>query len=80
MRGAATFALVFLIRAYQGMIRPFLVGACKFHPTCSEYAIQALHAHGLRRGLWLAITRVMRCHPFSPGGIDPVAQRTKSAD
>lgn len=63
---------VALIRAYQYMIRPFLIGSCKFHPTCSEYAIESLQTHGLFRGLRLAVTRVVRCHPFSPGRIDPV--------
>ena len=63
---------VTLIRAYQMMIRPFLIGSCKFHPTCSEYAIEALQTHGLFRGSRLAFTRVLRCHPFSPGHIDPV--------
>lgn len=63
---------VALIRAYQCMIRPFLIGSCKFHPTCSEYAIESLQVHGLFRGLRLAFLRVVRCHPFSPGRIDPV--------
>lgn len=61
-----------LIRAYQGMVRPLLIGSCKFHPTCSEYAIEALRTHGLFRGLRLALARLLRCHPFSPGHIDPV--------
>ncbi|MCH7703950.1 MAG: membrane protein insertion efficiency factor YidD [Planctomycetes bacterium] len=61
---------------YQGMIRPFLVGGCKFHPTCSEYAIGALREHGIRSGSLLAIRRLIRCHPFSPGGIDPVPSTT----
>lgn len=67
-----TTIVVFIIRCYQGLVRPHLVGSCKFCPTCSEYAIEALHAHGLRRGLTLALARLARCHPFSRGGIDPV--------
>lgn len=63
---------VAMIRAYQCMVRPFLIGSCKFHPTCSEYAIEALQTHGLIRGFILAVGRVGRCHPFTPGGIDPV--------
>jgi len=63
---------VLLIRGYQGMIRPFLIGTCKFCPTCSEYAIEALRRHGLLRGSWLALRRVLRCRPFTPGGYDPV--------
>ncbi len=63
---------IVLIRCYQGMVRPLLCGSCKFHPTCSEYAVQALQAHGLGRGLWLAARRLIRCHPFGGGGLDPV--------
>ena len=47
-------------------------GACRFQPTCSEYAVIALHEHGLLRGGWMALKRVLRCHPFSKGGFDPV--------
>lgn len=61
-----------LIRAYQCMIRPHLIGTCKFCPTCSEYAIEALQTHGLFRGARLALGRLIRCHPFTPGRIDPV--------
>jgi hypothetical protein len=72
----ASAVLVFLgvvvIRLYQGLLRPLLIGHCKFHPTCSEYAVEALHAHGPLRGGWLALRRVARCHPFGPGGLDPV--------
>ncbi len=64
--------LVLFIRAYQCMIRPFLIGNCKFHPTCSEYAIESLQTHGIIRGMRLATLRVLKCHPFSPGRIDPV--------
>ncbi|RJP36258.1 MAG: membrane protein insertion efficiency factor YidD [Phycisphaerales bacterium] len=70
-RAATTFALV-LIRAYQAFVRPQLVGTCKFHPSCSEYASEALMRFGLWRGGRLAAARLLRCHPFSPGGLDPV--------
>ncbi len=63
---------ILLIRAYQLALRPLLVGCCKFHPSCSEYAIQALRMHGLWHGGRLATSRLLRCHPFTPGGIDPV--------
>ena len=63
---------VALIRSYQIVLRPHLAGSCKFCPTCSQYAIEALLTHGLLRGLVLAVRRVARCHPFSPGGVDPV--------
>lgn len=74
-RGSRSVAVAFgvaLIRAYQGMIRPHLIGNCKFCPTCSEYAIEALTTLGLRRGAWVAVRRLLRCHPFSRGGFDPV--------
>ena len=64
--------LVLLLRGDQGLLRPFLIGSCKFSPTCSEYAIEALQRHGCRKGLALTVRRVCRCHPFGPGGIDPV--------
>ena len=64
--------MVFLIRLYQFAVRPFLAGSCKFVPTCSEYGIEALHRHGWRRGLVLAVRRIARCHPLGRGGIDPV--------
>jgi putative membrane protein insertion efficiency factor len=67
-----TSAVILAIQAYQMALRPLLVGACKFHPSCSEYAIQALQTQGLRRGGLLAIRRLLRCHPFAPGGLDPV--------
>jgi uncharacterized protein len=64
-----------LIRGYQVMLAPLLVGSCKFHPTCSEYCIQAIREWGLFRGSWLGFRRVIRCHPFSRGGLDPVPRR-----
>ena len=63
---------ILLVRAYQFSIRPLLIGSCKFCPSCSEYAITALQRHGLLRGGWLAARRLLRCHPFGQGGIDPV--------
>jgi len=71
-RSLAVASCVALIRAYQGMIRPHLIGSCKFCPTCSEYAIEALTTLGLRRGAWVSAKRLLRCHPFSRGGLDPV--------
>jgi len=59
------------IGAYQLIVRPFLPPACRFVPSCSDYARQALAAHGLLKGGWLAVRRVIRCHPFHPGGYDP---------
>lgn len=65
-------ALILLIRGYQRLISPLLPRACRFIPSCSEYAAQAIQAHGPVRGAWLAVRRLSRCHPFHPGGFDPV--------
>ncbi|HEY0797137.1 MAG TPA: membrane protein insertion efficiency factor YidD [Acidisarcina sp.] len=68
-----------LLGLYKGVVSPVLhfgvSGACRFQPTCSEYAVLALHEHGAGRGAWLAMRRVMRCHPFCVGGFDPVPVR-----
>ena len=63
---------VTLVGAYQLVLSPFAGGACRFHPTCSAYAAEAITTHGLARGAWLAVTRVARCHPFAQPGCDPV--------
>jgi len=60
------------LRAYQVLLSPMLGQRCRFYPTCSNYAIEALHVHGAARGSWLAARRVCRCHPFNAGGVDPV--------
>jgi putative membrane protein insertion efficiency factor len=60
------------IKLYQLSVSPVLGPACRFVPTCSEYAYQAISTHGVRRGSLLAIKRLLRCHPFNPGGFDPV--------
>ncbi len=61
-----------LIRLYQVFSPPFLPRVCRFEPTCSSFAIQALSRHGFLKGVGLAVWRLLRCHPFHPGGIDPV--------
>jgi len=63
---------VALIRIYQATISPFLGPNCRFHPTCSQYAEESVLHHGLVRGTWLALRRLARCHPWHPGGYDPV--------
>ncbi|MEY4179176.1 MAG: putative rane protein insertion efficiency factor [Planctomycetota bacterium] len=64
-------ALVFAVRGYQVLLGPFLGGHCRFQPTCSHYFIQAVQKHGPWRGAWKGTLRVLRCHPFRPGGYDP---------
>jgi putative membrane protein insertion efficiency factor len=61
-----------LIRFYQKFISPTLPPACRFYPSCSKYGYQAIEKYGLMKGGWMAIKRVCRCHPFHPGGYDPV--------
>lgn len=65
-----------VVRGYQLIIRPLLIGSCKFYPTCSEYAAEAFQQHGFLRGWWLTVRRIARCHPFTPGGFDPVPAPT----
>ena len=74
-----TRAAVAVITAYQWLLSPLLPRACRFSPTCSEYARLALLEHGPARGAWLAARRVLRCHPFHPGGYDPPPARERRA-
>lgn len=64
-----------LIRGYQLFISPLLGPRCRFYPTCSHYALEAIDTHGALKGGWLALRRVLRCHPWNPGGLDPVPPR-----
>lgn len=63
------------LRAYKRWISPWLPPVCRFSPTCSEYMAEAIEVHGLGRGVWLGVKRLGRCHPFHPGGMDPVPPR-----
>ncbi|HEX6645333.1 MAG TPA: membrane protein insertion efficiency factor YidD [Gemmatimonadales bacterium] len=65
-------ALMLLVRGYQVAISPALPPSCRFTPSCSQYALEALERHGALKGTWLAARRLARCHPFHPGGVDPV--------
>lgn len=67
-----------LIRGYQYLISPLLGPHCRFHPTCSQYAIEAIQIHGLAYGGYLAIRRLLRCHPWHPGGLDPVPEKRQT--
>lgn len=70
-RGLARAAIA-LVRVYQGVVSPWLGPRCRFTPSCSHYACEALQQHGLGRGSWLTLRRLGRCHPFHRGGFDPV--------
>jgi uncharacterized protein len=72
--------LISWIRGYQRRISPLLGPRCRFHPTCSHFAVEALDKHGLLKGLLLAIWRLLRCQPFSKGGYDPVPMRKSDSD
>ncbi len=69
-----------MMRAYQATLGPLLGGACRFHPSCSAYAVEAIERHGSARGVLLAVKRLAKCHPFSGhGGYDPVPEETAVA-
>ena len=72
MRNPIKALFIILIRAYQWLISPLLPPSCRFTPSCSHYGIEALQKHGLIRGSYLTINRILRCHPWSKGGHDPV--------
>lgn len=63
---------VWLIRGYQRAISPLFPATCRYYPTCSAFALEAFERHGVIRGTWLSAGRILRCHPFRPGGYDPV--------
>ncbi|MBF0449405.1 MAG: membrane protein insertion efficiency factor YidD [Candidatus Magnetomorum sp.] len=66
------YILLKTIRFYQFAISPFFPSVCRFYPTCSAYACQAISKYGAFKGLYLSIHRILRCHPFHPGGFDPI--------
>ncbi|OGF52432.1 MAG: membrane protein insertion efficiency factor YidD [Candidatus Firestonebacteria bacterium GWA2_43_8] len=67
--------LIFLLKIYKKGISPYLPPSCRFTPTCSEYAMEALNRFGVVKGGWLAVKRVSKCHPFHKGGHDPVPEK-----
>ena len=71
LTGLSSFAL-FLLHCYRGLISPLLMPACRFHPSCSHYALQALHSYGLVRGGWYTLKRLLRCQPWGGQGYDPL--------
>ena len=64
--------LMLLVRAYQLLVSPLLGPSCRFYPSCSAYGLEALRVHGAVRGTWLTVRRLLRCHPWNPGGVDEV--------
>jgi len=71
--------LIWFLRAYRLVISPLYGQVCRYHPTCSAYALQAVTDHGSIRGSWLTVRRLARCHPWSAGGYDPVPARSSRA-
>jgi putative membrane protein insertion efficiency factor len=67
------YLFIDFLRLYKMLLSPFLPSACRFTPTCSEYAAQAVEKHGALRGIWMGIRRILRCQPFCKGGHDPVS-------
>lgn len=72
--------LILLIRGYRIAISPLFPPSCRFRPTCSQYAIEAIERFGTFKGSYLAVRRILRCHPFHPGGYDPVPEEVKDED
>jgi len=70
--------LLGLIAGYRLLLSPFLGPSCRFYPTCSAYAAEAIRVHGSLRGTWLAVKRLLKCHPWHPGGVDPVPPSRKA--
>ena len=68
--------LLALIAAYRLLLSPFLGPNCRFYPSCSSYASEAIETHGALRGTWLAVKRISKCHPWHPGGVDPVPPKS----
>ena len=75
IRRLPLMAIECLVCGYRVVLSPLLIGNCKFHPTCSEYFLEAIHEWGALRGSCLGFKRLIRCHPFSIGGLDPVPKR-----
>ena len=71
---------VFFLRSYKVLLSPLFAGSCRFEPSCSHYAEEAVRRHGTLRGCWLTLRRLARCHPLHAGGYDPVPARPRALD
>ncbi|RMF60218.1 MAG: membrane protein insertion efficiency factor YidD [Calditrichaeota bacterium] len=69
--------IIGIIKLYQYLISPLFPPSCRFYPTCSQYSVEAITEHGVMKGGWLSIKRILKCHPFHPGGFDPVPTNLK---
>jgi putative membrane protein insertion efficiency factor len=75
--GVVKHLVIAFLRAYRALISPLYGQVCRYHPSCSAYALEAVTEHGSVRGGWLALRRLARCHPWAAGGYDPVPRRTR---
>jgi putative membrane protein insertion efficiency factor len=73
------FLLILLVKGYRLIFSPYVGRSCRFAPTCSQYALDALHEYGALKGSWLALRRIGRCHPWHAGGYDPVPTKTEES-
>ncbi|MBP2475528.1 putative membrane protein insertion efficiency factor [Crossiella equi] len=78
--GPLAWVLLWPIRFYRRFISPALPPTCRFYPSCSHYAVEALTVHGAFRGSWLTVRRLLRCGPWHPGGLDPVPPRDRASE
>ena len=77
-KSALRKVLIALVRFYQAVISSVIAPRCRFVPTCSQYAIEAINCHGSAKGCWLTVKRLLKCHPFCAGGFDPVPTKTSN--
>lgn len=75
VRNPVTLVVLAAIRGYQWTVSPLLGPVCRFYPSCSHYGFEAIRVHGAARGTWYTARRLLRCHPWNPGGVDPVPER-----
>ncbi|NGP87474.1 membrane protein insertion efficiency factor YidD [Fodinibius halophilus] len=73
------YLFIGLVRLYQLVISPWMPSSCRYHPTCSQYSIEAFRRHGAIKGFWLTAKRIARCHPWTEGGHDPVPEHKKNS-